>query len=73
MTISNVFVAKTVEKSLGPRLVDQRCKFGLFDLVLNLGVEDLSVDLSLEEEVVVLKAESGAVRHGGVVLLINHL
>lgn len=70
---SDSLVSETVEERLAPGLVDQRVQLVLLDGVLDLAVDDLAVDLSLEEERAVFEAEGGPVGDGRAVLLIANL
>ena len=56
---SDSFVSKTIEEGLAPCLVDERLQSLFVDRVLNFGVDDFAVDLTLEEEGTALKAEGG--------------
>lgn len=67
---SDSFVSKTIEEGLAPCLIDERLQSLLLDRVLNLGVNDLAVDLALEEECTALKAEGGPLRDSNLVLIV---
>ena len=56
---SDSFVSKTIEESLAPCLVDERLQSLFVDRVLNFGVDNFAVDLTLKEEGTALKAEGG--------------
>ena len=67
---SDSFVSKTIEEGLAPCLIDERLQSLLLDRVLNLGVNDLAVDFTLEEEGAALKAERGPLRDSNLVLIV---
>ena len=67
---SDSFVSKTIEEGLAPSLIDERLQPLLLDRVFNLGINDFTIDFTLEEEGAVLKAEGGSLRDSNLILIV---
>jgi hypothetical protein len=70
---SNLFVSETVEQGFAPRLINNWVQLAVINGVLDLSVDHVTIDLTLIDQLVVFKAESGSFRYSFLVRIIANL